>query len=408
MQISRHFSKLSKLKTKNTIAFFGSFLVLSFFTFFIWNSSKVVLYSQDQATSVALVGAPRTTGTVVPLGENNPPPPPELPPPQHIKTPDAVRAVYMTSWVAGTASIRDPLLSFVENSEINSIVIDVKDYSGKMSFEVDNSVVDAMQSEEKRIPDMRAFIDRLHQKNIYVIARITVFQDPQAARMRSDLAVKNKNGGLWKDKNGLAYIDPGAKDFWAYIVEMSRVSERVGFDEINFDYIRFPSDGQIALAVFPFQNGRAKADVLEDFFKYLHGELKDLSVPISADVFGLTTYADDDLNIGQVLERTAPYFDYIAPMVYPSHYASGFGGFKNPAEYPYEVIFKSMSRGIEKLKAMGENAKKFRPWIQDFDLGTNYGIAEVNKQKQALYDLGIQSWMAWDPSNNYTKPAYKH
>ncbi|HEY4477293.1 MAG TPA: putative glycoside hydrolase [Candidatus Paceibacterota bacterium] len=408
MQISRHFSKLSKLKTKNTIAFFGSFLVLSFFTFFIWNSSKVVLYSQDQATSVALVGAPRTTGTVVPLGENNPPPPPELPPPQHIKTPDAVRAVYMTSWVAGTASIRDPLLSFVENSEINSIVIDVKDYSGKMSFEVDNSVVDAMQSEEKRIPDMRAFIDRLHQKNIYVIARITVFQDPQAARMRSDLAVKNKNGGLWKDKNGLAYIDPGAKDFWAYIVEMSRVSERVGFDEINFDYIRFPSDGQIALAVFPFQNGRAKADVLEDFFKYLRGELKDLSVPISADVFGLTTYADDDLNIGQVLERTAPYFDYIAPMVYPSHYASGFGGFKNPAEYPYEVIFKSMSRGIEKLKAMGEDAKKFRPWIQDFDLGTNYGIAEVNKQKQALYDLGIQSWMAWDPSNNYTKPAYKH
>jgi len=342
------------------------------------------------------------------LGENNPPPPPELPPPQHIKTPDAVRAVYMTSWVAGTASIRDPLLSFVENSEINSIVIDVKDYSGKMSFEVDNSVVDAMQSEEKRIPDMRAFIDRLHQKNIYVIARITVFQDPQAARMRSDLAVKNKNGGLWKDKNGLAYIDPGAKDFWAYIVEMSRVSERVGFDEINFDYIRFPSDGQIALAVFPFQNGRAKADVLEDFFKYLRGELKDLSVPISADVFGLTTYADDDLNIGQVLERTAPYFDYIAPMVYPSHYASGFGGFKNPAEYPYEVIFKSMSRGIEKLKAMGEDAKKFRPWIQDFDLGTNYGIAEVNKQKQALYDLGIQSWMAWDPSNNYTKPAYKH
>ena len=99
---------------------------------------------------------------------------------------------------------------------------------------------------------------------------------------------------------------------------------------------------------------------------------------------------------------------YVSPMVYPSHYASGFGGFKNPAEYPYEVIFKSMSRGIEKLKAMGEDAKKFRPWIQDFDLGTNYGIAEVNKQKQALYDLGIQSWMAWDPSNNYTKPAYKH
>ena len=330
----------------------------------------------------------------------------EPPKPRHMATPAEVRGVYMTSWVAGTPSIRERLIKFVENSEVNSIVMDVKDYSGKIAFETSDPVITKMQSAEKRIPDIRELIDRLHQKNIYTIARVTVFQDPYAAKLRPDLAIKDTRGGLWKDRKGLAYIDPGAEEYWNYIVHISRVSESVGFDEINFDYIRYPSDGSISTMSSPYLKGREKADVLESFFKYLRQELAEIKIPLSADLFGLTTYNTDDLGIGQVLEKAAPYFDYISPMVYPSHYAAGFNGFKNPAEHPYEVIQVSLERGVERLKAMGEDPKKLRPWIQDFDLVTDYGVAEIEKQKKAIYDNGLDSWMTWDPANVYTAGAY--
>lgn len=394
MRILKHFSKI---QTRNTAAFFFSFFIVSFLSLFVWNSNGVVLYSQRGETSGDAFSS------VAPMVVLPPPPPP----PEHIKTPAAVRAVYMTSWVAGTPSLRNSLITFVADSEINSIVVDIKDYSGKVSFEMNSPTIAAMQSVEQRIPDVRALIGELHQKGMYVIGRVSVFQDPQATHMRPELAVQNKNGGVWKDRKGLSYIDPGAQEYWKYIVAIARESENVGFDEINFDYIRFPSDGQLALAVFPYQSGRAKADVLEEFFIYLHDELKDLPTPISADIFGLVTWVPDDLNIGQVFERIAPHFDYIAPMVYPSHYADGFEGFKNPAEHPYEVIQKSLLRGVERLKAIGESPEKLRPWIQDFDLGAVYGVAEVNKEKQATYDVGLTSWMAWDPSNTYTRAAYK-
>ena len=147
--------------------------------------------------------------------------------------------------------------------------------------------------------------------------------------------------------------------------------------------------------------------MLEDFFKYLRTNTRDLGIPISADVFGLTTYSTDDLGIGQILEKIVPYFDYVAPMVYPSHYAPGFEGYKNPAEHPYEIILISMKRGVERLKAINEDPQKLRPWIQDFDLGAEYGAAEIFKQKQAIHDAGLDSWMSWDPANKYTKEAYK-
>ncbi len=330
----------------------------------------------------------------------------EPPRPRHLETPPQVRGVYMTSWVAGTPSLRDRLIDFVENSQINSIVIDVKDYSGKIAFETDDPVITKMESAEKRIPDVRGLIEGLHQNGIYTIARVTVFQDPYMAKRRPDLAMKDTRGGLWKDRKGLAYIDPGAEEYWDYIVHIARVSESVGFDEINFDYIRFPSDGSISTMSSPYLQGRAKADVLEGFFIYLRKELADIKVPLSADLFGLTTYNTDDLNIGQVLEKAAPHFDYVAPMVYPSHYANGFNGFKNPAEHPYEVINVSLEKGVLRLKAMGEDPKKLRPWIQDFDLGRAYGVPEIEQQIKAIYDNGLDSWMAWDASNVYTKEAY--
>lgn len=327
--------------------------------------------------------------------------------PRHLPTPPRVKGIYMTSWVAGTRDWRRELVDFVEKSEINAIVIDVKDYSGRVSFEVNDEELKQVGYSEKRISDIKEFLEELHRREIYVIARIAVFQDPHLASERPDLAIKRKSGAVWRDKKGLAWLDPAGKESWDFMVRVAREAERVGFDELNFDYVRFPSDGNLNDTVYPFWDGKtSKSEVLKSFFAYLEKELGDLSVPLSADIFGLTTWNTDDLNIGQILEDAVLYFDYVSPMIYPSHYPPGFQGYKNPAQHPYEVIKTAMERARERLAAIGQDPKKLRPWIQDFDLGAEYDAAMVRLEKQALYDAGIQSWLAWDSSNKYTRDAY--
>ena len=325
----------------------------------------------------------------------------------HIATPSAVKAIYMTSWVAGTSDWREDLVKFVDSSELNSMVIDVKDYTGRVSFETGDPYIKALGASEKRAPDIREFIDYLHAKNIYVIARISVFQDPYFVSRHPEFAVKKKNGAVWKDRKGLTWVDPAAKEFWNYIMLLAKESERAGFDELNFDYIRFPSDGNMSDISYDYWNEKTPpADVLKDFFAYLRRELGGVGVPLSADLFGMTTVNYDDLNIGQILENAALYFDYIAPMVYPSHYPTGFNNFKNPAAHPYEIVNQAMTVASARLIAASSTPSKLRPWLQDFDLGAAYGAGEIKAQMQAVYDAGLTSWMVWDASNKYTRDAY--
>ncbi len=328
------------------------------------------------------------------------------PPPKHIETPEAVKAIYMTSWVAGTGYWREDLVELIEKTELNSIVIDVKDYTGRISFEVTDPVLKEIGAQEIRIPDIREFIEYLHSKNIYVIARISVFQDPYMVKQRPDLAVKRGDGKVWKDYKGITWLDPTSTEAWEYIVRIAKETESVGFDELNFDYIRFPSDGNMKDIVFDYwDQDIPKAEALREFFVYLSTELKDIGVPISADLFGMVTTNSDDLNIGQILEYAAPYFDYIAPMVYPSHYPRTFLGYHNPSLYPYEVIKYTMEKGVQKMVNASTTPLKLRPWLQDFDLGATYTAEMVREQIQATYDAGLTSWMLWDPSNRYTRDA---
>ncbi|MDP2676944.1 MAG: putative glycoside hydrolase [bacterium] len=330
-------------------------------------------------------------------------------PPIYLPTPEPLKAIYMTSWVAGTPSLRKDLVRFIEESEANAIVIDVKDYTGRVAFDTDNEVIIQSGAIEERIPDIQALIRELNDKGIYTIARISVFQDPYFVKIRPDLAVKTLNGGVWKDRKGITWIDVSAKEYWDYIVHLSRATHAVGFDELNFDYIRFPSDGNMKDISYDYYDEAkiSKAEALEQFFAYLAREIKPLGIPLSADLFGMTASNYDDLGIGQVLERAIPYFDFVSPMVYPSHYPPSFIGLANPASHPYEVIYYSMSRAVERMVAASTTPSKLRPWIQDFDLGATYDADMIRKQKQAVYDAGLSSWMAWDPSNKYTKEAYR-
>lgn len=336
--------------------------------------------------------------------------------PTHIGTPGEVKAIYMTSWVAGTSDFRNSLIKLVEDTELNSIVIDIKDYSGKLAFSIDDPVIKKYQAEENRIPDIKEFIKLLHKKGIYVIGRVTVFQDPHLAHHNPELAVlKESDKTIWKDYKGLSFTDPGNIDVWDYHVAIARGSYDLGFDEINFDYIRFPSDGNMEDIYYPKSEeivlsdpNFGKAYVIESFFEYLSANLKkDEGLIISADVFGMTTTNYDDLNIGQVLERALPYFDYIAPMVYPSHYPKTFIGLLNPAEHPYEVVKYSLDKAYNRALAATTTPFKIRPWLQDFDLGAEYTAELVRAQINATHDAGLTSWMLWAPSNKYTREALK-
>lgn len=321
----------------------------------------------------------------------------------HVKTPDPVKAIYMSSWVAGTPSVRERVIGIVNHTEANSLMIDIKDYSGRISYQVNDPELQKIGSVEERIRDIRELIARLHKENIYVIGRIAVFQDPYFVKIHPELAVKSKRyGGAWKDRKGIAWLDASSKEVWDYAVAIAKDAHEVGFDEINFDYIRFPSDGDIQDMAFPISGTRPKPEVIKEFFAYLDSHMKTAGITTSADIFGMTTTATDDLNIGQVLENALPYFDYIAPMVYPSHYPDGFHGWANPNAHPYELIQYVMKSGVDRAISASTTPLKLRPWLQDFSMGSpTYGKKEVEDQIQAVYDVGLTSWMLWDPGNKY-------
>ncbi|OHA85220.1 MAG: hypothetical protein A2591_03950 [Candidatus Yonathbacteria bacterium RIFOXYD1_FULL_52_36] len=355
-------------------------------------------------------------------------PVPQVP---HVATPDAVKAIYMSSWVAGTPTFRSKLVKIADETEVNALVIDIKDYTGKIAFPVKDPLLVASGAAENRVPDMEEFLKTLHEKNIYVIGRIAVFQDPYYVGKHPELAIKRlSDGGVWKDHKGLPFIDVGSREYWDYIVALAKESHDMGFDEINFDYIRFPSDGNMRDIKIASEAGTTKPEILESFFKYLHEQLAPEGIVTSADLFGMTTTNTDDLNIGQQLERALPYFDFIAPMVYPSHYPPKFNGWADPNDHPYELIKFVMEAAVRRTIATTTpvptigaervastspqlytkpafSAQKMRPWLQDFDYGGTYGPAEVRGQIQATYDAGLTSWMLWDPSNKYTPEALR-
>ncbi len=321
----------------------------------------------------------------------------------HIKTPESLKAIYMSSWVAGNEKLRTNLVNIITTTELNAVVIDIKDYTGRVSFMVSNPELQKFKSSEPRISDIKEFIGRLHDKGIYVIGRISSFQDSFLVHTHPEYAVKTKEGAVWKDYKGVSWLDVGAKPVWDYLALIGDEAYSVGFDELNFDYIRFPSDGNMIDIAYPFSQGKSKANALNDFFTFVGDTFHAKGIPISADLFGMTTSNRDDLGIGQLLENALAHFDYVAPMVYPSHYPPNFNNWKNPAEKPYEVISYAMSKGIQRAST---TPLKLRPWLQDFSInGTHYTPEMVRDQIKATYDVGLTSWMLWNASNVYTVSA---
>lgn len=328
----------------------------------------------------------------------------------HKKTPEVVKAVYMTSWMTASTSTREKLLTKIAGTEINAIMLDVKDPDGKIVIKLNAPSLSRYNSEENRVKDIVEFVDELHQKGYYVIGHISVFQDNYLTRIRPDLAMRRKdNNEIWADKKGMAWLDVSQQEVWDYVIDVAREAYATGFDELNFDFVRFPTDGDLSQIRYrnfdPTKETRAQA--LQKFFVYLHDHLQDIGAPTSADLFGMTTTNTDDLGIGQVLENIAPYVDYVAPMIYPSQYPAGWMGLKKPVKEPYKVVKISLESAAKRLETQGLSKDKLRPWLQDFSIGTVYNSKMVKQELKGVYDAGLKSWMMWDASNRYTMSAYQ-
>lgn len=386
--------------------FFVVLVVLSLFIFWVAGEKDSTfhtgsrfgteVYSQDDAikTSSSTGDGATSSTSSVPLIS-------------HIKTPEHVKAVYMSSWVAGTPSIRKRLITLIEDTELNAVVIDVKDNTGLLSW-------------NGRIGDLDVLIKELHDKNIYVIARIASFQDPLYVKLHPEQAVTNiTTGKIWKDRKGVPWVDTGSKDMWDYLVTVGKEAHDRGFDELNFDYIRFPTDGDLKAMRYPISQERGlndKRGIVKEFYAYLHDQFAPLSIPISGDLFGIiATNANETKTLGQDLSDALTSFDYVALMVYPSHFYAGTAGYDNPAAHPGEIITYSTQGAINIAVATASSTSvasstliaKLRPWYQDFNMGAVYTKEMVRAQITSGEKFGVRSWMLWDPANHYTPAALK-
>jgi hypothetical protein len=333
--------------------------------------------------------------------------PPEEEPeePVQVKEPVAARGIYLSAQAAGDKERRESLFQLVEGTELNAVVIDYKDSTGVVSYMTQVPLARELGAGEMTIDDLPELLADLEERGIYAIARIVVFQDPVLAAGNPQWAIKSKSsGGIWRDRKKLAWTDPHSRDVWDYNIALAQEAAQLGFKEIQWDYVRFPSDGPLKDAVYSLADGRSKAEVITDFLTYAREQLEPYPVFMSADIFGVITSVDNDQGIGQYFEDMAGAVDYICPMVYPSHYAPGTFGLPDPNQAPYETIYRSLQDALERL---GEGDGKLRPWLQDFSLGHTYGPEEVRTQIRAVEDLGLEEWLLWNPANRYTPAALK-
>jgi hypothetical protein len=320
---------------------------------------------------------------------------------------EPVKGIYLTAKSVTTADKFNELTSLVGNTGLNTMVIDVKDDEGRVTYDSELPLVNEIQSDKNAtIKDLASVVQTLKEKNIYTIARIVVFKDPYLAKKKSEWAIKSKNKTLWKDKSGIMWVDPHRQEVWDYSISIAQEVAKLGFDEIQWDYVRFPDykniEKEVTFAPSAFQTKEA---AIGGFLKYAYSKVKTPSLTISADVFGLTTSVSDDMGIGQKWEIMTQHVDVISPMMYPSHYAKGTYRIANPEADPYQLIKKGLQDAIEKnnkVQSQGKPVAKIRPWYQDFDMAIPYSLKEVQDQIRAGNELGINEYLLWNAGNNYS------
>lgn len=315
------------------------------------------------------------------------------------KTPQA-KGAHVSIYIAASDTDLGKMISLVDRTELNALQIDLKDEAGMIGFSLDYPLAQQVKAVNDYIK-MDSVVDQLRYRDIYSIARVVCFKDPKLGKGRPDLAVQSKGGGVWGKGQ---WLDPYSKEVWDYDLATAEAAARAGFNEIQFDYVRFPSDGNVKDCAYPHQDARQPGQVIDDYLTYARDRLAPYNVFISADLFGLTASAQGDMNIGQKVTDVSQRVDFISPMVYPSHYNLGEYNIKVPEANPGEIITKSLD---DFKKKMSGTRATLRPWLQDFTLKIPYTPDMVRRQIDATEALGIKQWLLWDPDCSYSEGALK-
>ncbi|HEU4881962.1 MAG TPA: putative glycoside hydrolase [Longimicrobium sp.] len=343
------------------------------------------------------------------------PAPPPAPRPRDT-APPIIRGIYVSSYAIGNPVKRAELLALADTTEINTFVVDVKDEDG---VRFPSQVPVARQAaHERSIPvrDLKGIADTLRAHGIYPVARVVVFKDPRLSRLKPEWSIRNPDGSLWRDRQGLSWVSPWDRDVWEMNIAVAEEAVRAGFREIQFDYVRFPEQYRsLPLQVHPEADSTGnRTDAIAGFLAAARERIHPLGATVTADVFGLSMNEARDVGIGQQWERVSATTDALLPMVYPSHYfPTHLAGIHRPNRQPYETVHASVGMGVvrnERLRAAGVEPARIIPWIQAFtatwnDRGFPYRAEQARDQIRALYDLGIEDWIFWHPGSNYAQIA---
>jgi len=315
----------------------------------------------------------------------------------------AVKGILMTGYTVGGERF-EQLLGLIGRTELNAVVIDIKDEAGELSWLPQRERAAMAGAGRRKIPDPAAEIKRLKDAGAYVIGRVVTFQDPVLAEARPDLAVADARGGTWKTEKGLGWVDPYSPEVWAYVIDVAKEAVDVGFDEIQFDYVRFATDGDVGRIWYPHRDARPPTEVIRSFLAAARRELHASGANVSIDLFGLVTLVTDDLGIGQRIEILAREVDYVSPMLYPSHYEAGNYELPDPEAEPAKTVALSLRDAKRRMAGSGA---KLRPWLQDFSLRIGYSPAHVRAQIDAAESEGVHEWLLWNAGNRYSEDALR-
>jgi hypothetical protein len=324
---------------------------------------------------------------------------PAQPKPQPRPYPDEIRGVHVTMALASVPGKIDEYLSLTKRG-LNTLELDVKDENGEVGFRKPKVALAREVGAAKDYYDPVEVAQKAHAAGVYLIGRIVCFEDPTLTQSAPRYAIRTTSGGVWTTVAGLGWANPYDKRVWDYNVQLGIAAAKAGFDEIQFDYVRFPTDGDLSAAVFPGKTKESKTAVITSFAKYAGERLKPLGVRVSADVFGLS--ATRNMGIGQRPKQLGAYLDTIYPMVYPSHFGPGEYNLPDPNAQPGRTVGLALRDFDRQLTGLDT---RLVPWLQDFSLGRTYTLEDVQDQIEAARDAGAEGYLLWNAAGLYTRGA---
>lgn len=318
------------------------------------------------------------------------------------------RGLYLSFYGIGDRKKRQAALDLIEHTELNTLVIDVKGDRGFINYKSSVALASKIGAQKIiTVRDVNGLIKTLKEKGVYLIARIVVFKDNPLAEAKPDLAVKTKGGATWRDRESLAWVDPFKKEVWEYNIDIAEEAAKLGFDEIQFDYLRFPDKKSLKFSKPSTEANRTQA--ISEFLQGAKKRLEPYNVFLNADIFGYVCWNTDDTQIGQRIEDVVARVDYISPMLYPSGFQYGIPGYRNPVANPNEIVYLSLKRAVDRTHIQ---SNRFRPWLQAFrDYAYDrrqFKSGEIKAQINAAEKIGSDGWMLWNPRNNYSHDGLKN